>query len=105
VKIVQRLPVRIAIDPASNADHSLRLGLSAKVEVNTLAEPRQGPAPAKASGAARPSRLAAATPVTDIARVGAMTPTETDAVPMKPSSRRNPGRDSGVAECGWAVLS
>jgi membrane fusion protein (multidrug efflux system) len=41
VKIVQRLPVRIAIDPASNADHSLRLGLSTHVEVDTLAEPRK----------------------------------------------------------------
>jgi membrane fusion protein (multidrug efflux system) len=40
VKIVQRLPVRIAIDPASNADRSLRLGLSAHVEVDTLAQPR-----------------------------------------------------------------
>jgi membrane fusion protein (multidrug efflux system) len=40
VKIVQRLPVRIAIDPASNADHSLRLGLSTYVEVDTLAEPK-----------------------------------------------------------------
>jgi membrane fusion protein (multidrug efflux system) len=37
VKIVQRLPVRIAIDPASDADHSLRLGLSAHVRVDTLA--------------------------------------------------------------------
>jgi membrane fusion protein (multidrug efflux system) len=44
VKIVQRLPVRIAIDPASNADHSLRLGLSTHVEVDTLAEPRRFPA-------------------------------------------------------------
>ncbi|HVN33126.1 MAG TPA: HlyD family secretion protein [Thermoanaerobaculaceae bacterium] len=44
VKIVQRLPVRIAIDPASNPDHSLRLGLSTHVEVDTLAEPRRVPA-------------------------------------------------------------
>lgn len=53
VKIVQRLPVRIAIDPASNADRSLRLGLSTHVEVNTLAESRQGAATAKAGAAAR----------------------------------------------------
>ena len=53
VKIVQRLPVRIAIDPASNADRSLRLGLSIKVEVNTLAEPMQGAAATKAGAAAR----------------------------------------------------
>jgi membrane fusion protein, multidrug efflux system len=48
VKVVQRLPVRIAIDPQSNADHSLRLGLSAHVEVDTLAEPRKLPARAGA---------------------------------------------------------
>jgi membrane fusion protein (multidrug efflux system) len=53
VKIVQRLPVRIAIDPASNTDRSLRLGFSTHVEVNTLAEPRQGAATAKAGAAAR----------------------------------------------------
>ena len=35
VKIVQRLPVRIAIDPRTNADHSLRLGLSVHVTVDT----------------------------------------------------------------------
>ena len=45
VKVVQRLPVRIAIDPASNADRSLRLGLSVHVEVDTLAQPRTVPAP------------------------------------------------------------
>jgi len=43
VKIVQRLPVRIAIDLESDADHSLRLGLSAHVEINTQAEPRKMP--------------------------------------------------------------
>jgi membrane fusion protein (multidrug efflux system) len=53
VKIVQRLPVRIAIDPASNADHSLRLGLSTHVEVNTLEEPRKLSAGTKAAEAAR----------------------------------------------------
>ncbi len=36
VKIVQRLPVRVAIDPESNKDGSLRLGLSVHVEVDTL---------------------------------------------------------------------
>jgi membrane fusion protein, multidrug efflux system len=50
VKIVQRLPVRIAIDPGSDADHSLRLGLSVHVEVNTLAKPRAVP---EASGQER----------------------------------------------------
>ena len=53
VKIVQRLPVRIAIEPASNADHSLRLGLSTHVEVNTLEEPRKLSAGTKAAEASR----------------------------------------------------
>jgi membrane fusion protein, multidrug efflux system len=53
VKIVQRLPVRIAIDPASNADRSLRLGLSTHVEVDTLAEPRKLPAAATPGESAR----------------------------------------------------
>ena len=44
VKIVQRLPVRIAVDPESDADQSLRLGLSVHVEVDTLA-----PAPERSS--------------------------------------------------------
>ncbi len=35
VKIVQRLPVRIAVDPETNRDHSLRLGLSVHVTVDT----------------------------------------------------------------------
>jgi membrane fusion protein (multidrug efflux system) len=51
VKIVQRLPVRIAIDPAANADQSLRLGLSVHLEVNTLAEPRTAPSPPEATQA------------------------------------------------------
>lgn len=53
VKIVQRLPVRIAIDPASNMDHSLRLGFSTHVEVDTLAKPRTLPTGAKPAEAAR----------------------------------------------------
>lgn len=35
IKIVQRLPVRIALDPKELADHPLRVGLSMKVEVDT----------------------------------------------------------------------
>jgi membrane fusion protein (multidrug efflux system) len=50
IKIVQRLPVRIAIDPADLADHSLRLGLSTSVVVDTVAPPRAvagAPAPTR----------------------------------------------------------
>jgi membrane fusion protein, multidrug efflux system len=34
IKIVQRVPVRIAIDPKQLADHPLRIGLSMKAEVS-----------------------------------------------------------------------
>ena len=54
VKIVQRLPVRIAIDPGSNADQSLRLGLSVHVEVDTEAPIRAAAAPP--GGAASPAK-------------------------------------------------
>src|SRR5713101_4736426 len=47
-------------------------------------------AKAYASGAARPISPAAWTPVTDIARVGAITPTESEIVPRKPIWRRRP---------------
>lgn len=38
IKIVQRLPVRIALDPKELADHPLRVGLSMKAEVTTGAK-------------------------------------------------------------------
>ncbi len=34
IKVVQRIPVRIALDPKELADHPLRVGLSMEVEVN-----------------------------------------------------------------------
>jgi len=37
IKIVQRLPVRIALDPGELAEHPLRVGLSMTVEVETRA--------------------------------------------------------------------
>ncbi len=51
VKIVQRLPVRITIDPGEDPGNDLRLGLSIHVEVDTLAPvsaPAATPAPAAA---------------------------------------------------------
>ncbi len=41
IKIVQRVPVRIALDPKELADHPLRIGLSMSVEVNM--HDRSGP--------------------------------------------------------------
>ena len=37
IKVVQRVPVRIALDPAELRDHPLRIGLSMQVEVDTAA--------------------------------------------------------------------
>ncbi len=42
VKVVQRLPVRIAVDPDSNRDGSLRLGLSVRVTVDTTGPAGEG---------------------------------------------------------------
>ena len=36
IKVVQRVPVRIAIDPRDLAEHPLRIGLSMEVKVDTL---------------------------------------------------------------------
>lgn len=41
IKVVQRVPVRIALDPAELARHPLRLGLSMKVAIDT--SKREGP--------------------------------------------------------------
>ena len=54
VKIVQRLPVRISIDPGEDPEGNLRLGLSIHAEVDTLAP--------VAARAATPSPAPAATP-------------------------------------------
>jgi membrane fusion protein (multidrug efflux system) len=40
VKVVQRLPVRIAFRQAQNSDHALRLGLSVNVRVDTTSAPQ-----------------------------------------------------------------
>lgn len=45
IKIVQRLPVRIALDPKDMAEHPLRVGLSMKVEVDTGARGKAGALP------------------------------------------------------------
>jgi membrane fusion protein (multidrug efflux system) len=38
IKVVQRLPVRIALDPKELAEHPLRVGLSMKADVNTASQ-------------------------------------------------------------------
>ncbi|MGP1614120.1 MAG: efflux RND transporter periplasmic adaptor subunit [Pollutimonas bauzanensis] len=48
IKVVQRVPVRITLDPKELADHPLRVGLSMDVEVE-LAEPQASDAGAKAN--------------------------------------------------------
>jgi membrane fusion protein, multidrug efflux system len=52
IKVVQRLPVRILIDPKDLAAHPLQVGLSMRVEVSTVE--RNGPRlPAAAASAPR----------------------------------------------------
>jgi membrane fusion protein (multidrug efflux system) len=48
IKVVQRVPVRIALDPKELAAHPLKLGLSMQVEVDTR---QRAPAAAPASHA------------------------------------------------------
>jgi membrane fusion protein (multidrug efflux system) len=58
VKVVQRLPVRIALDPKELVDHPLRIGLSATVKIDTWIVPvrcwRRRPKPRPATN--RPHR-------------------------------------------------
>ncbi|MGB6103279.1 MAG: HlyD family efflux transporter periplasmic adaptor subunit [Pusillimonas sp.] len=49
IKVVQRIPVRIALDPQELSEHPLRVGLSMQVEVD-LSEPEQASAPSPNSG-------------------------------------------------------
>jgi len=60
VKIVQRLPVRIVVDPASNGDHSLRLGLSVHVSVDSTTGAGEG-----VTEGQRPARAGTDEPVTN----------------------------------------
>ena len=51
IKIVQRVPVRIALDPQELAAHPLQIGLSMEVEVDAHERARRAPAAARADGA------------------------------------------------------
>ena len=46
IKVVQRLPVRIALDPRELRAHPLRVGLSMDAVINVSAEPKPGAPPA-----------------------------------------------------------
>lgn len=56
IKLVQRVPVRIALDPGELASHPLRIGLSMSVDVDTSA---QNTAVADPPGGAMPAAMAA----------------------------------------------
>lgn len=53
IKIVQRLPVRIALDPGELAAHPLRVGLSATVDIDVRDEPATPAGPAAAPASAK----------------------------------------------------
>jgi hypothetical protein len=66
-----------------------------------LTSSTSNPAAAKANGAARPINRAGSGPTIDMARVGAITPIDTAAVPHRPSTRRRlPGAGRFVG-CIW----
>jgi membrane fusion protein (multidrug efflux system) len=50
IKVIQRVPVRIALDPAELRRHPLRIGLSTEVRVDLVAPPQPTPAAVGASG-------------------------------------------------------
>jgi membrane fusion protein (multidrug efflux system) len=49
IKVIQRVPVRIALDPRELAQHPLRIGLSTEVNVDTARAPAAAVPPAQAS--------------------------------------------------------
>ena len=51
IKVIQRVPVRIALDARELAEHPLRIGLSTEVNVDTATAPVAMPAPAAADTA------------------------------------------------------
>ena len=73
IKIVQRVPVRIALDPHELAAHPLQIGLSMKAEVDVAQRQRRAPAAAGAATtrAGRPTYSARSEALAD-ARVQAI---------------------------------
>lgn len=67
IKVVQRVPVRIALDPAELREHPLLLGLSVSVEVNTAEQ--NGPMLLTAPRSEPPAALAAQTEPVDFTPV------------------------------------
>lgn len=67
IKVVQRVPVRIALDAAQLREHPLLVGLSALVEVDTRTT--DGPMLSDVSRAEPPAALAAQTPPVDFGPV------------------------------------
>jgi membrane fusion protein (multidrug efflux system) len=72
IKVVQRLPVRIALDPADLRKHPLRIGLSMKVEVEIRDTSGAQLASAPRSGAAYATQAFAAPSTAAEARVRAI---------------------------------
>jgi membrane fusion protein (multidrug efflux system) len=61
IKVIQRVPVRIQLDPKELQDHPLRVGLSMTVKVDLASAPEQAPA----SGEAPAQHPALSTPIYD----------------------------------------
>src|SRR3569623_46750 len=63
IKVVQRVPVRIAIDPKQLAAHPLRIGLSVQADVDLLDQGGQGVGNRPAGSVASAAYVAAANPI------------------------------------------
>jgi membrane fusion protein (multidrug efflux system) len=85
IKIVQRVPVRIALDPKELADHPLRVGLSVSVEANIR----------DTSGPLVTSTVGTGTMVAD---TGADTRAQSDALIAKILAENGAGPQSGVRQ-------
>jgi membrane fusion protein, multidrug efflux system len=60
IKVVQRVPVRIALDPRQLAEHPLRIGLSMEADIDTRSTPAEGSAPPANGDATRGTDMYAA---------------------------------------------
>jgi len=95
VKIVQRLPVRIAVDPESNRDHSLRLGLSVHVTVDTTGADDAASQEETAGQPVIGGRKRGMQPVLDKGRPGAAGPRM-----ARVGRERSPGTSDGPRTAG-----
>ncbi len=114
IKVVQRLPVRIALDPAELAKKPLRVGLSMTVTVDLEADAkpvRAAPAPAKPKpapvAAKKPTPFFAEKPMPKVPLgafvIDPVTPPKTQAAPAPKAAEAAPVKDAAAPLLRTAV--